>query len=359
MGARKEPIVIEHTLEVDVSPPKATRDPRNGLPSPAQRRYAKSLGLDPDRYDASSISFAIDFAVGQTPADPSELEALRPGSLVLPRKISEFEAERIQDALEQYELWCPICEVPLCYEDLRCELCKRPLEVRLRVVLAGVDGVAVPGAAAAPGSRQRRKPPPRRPRRVGGRARGAFRLRGMILLALGVAGVLWWWGAMGGEGDQPPTVIQSGPHNPVGRLRDEPPVVEAPVVAANDYPAAPPSPPEQSSTDASSRMAELRRQQAERTKFIEAARAAGVIEDVEFRSPVTTIRSGPHWATVDDRTREMICRAASDFARSELDGDFVAVAVVEAATGHEVARFEQLTGQTARLRHVSVSAHGR
>jgi hypothetical protein len=102
--------------------------------------------------------------------------------------------------------------------------------------------------------------------------------------------------------------------------------------------------------DSASNGAEELRQQTPRVQFIQAAIKSGVISDVEFRHPGTTVWIGANWSVVDDRTREMICPTASDFARTGYRCGFVAVSVRDAGLGREVARYEERGGTAARLR---------
>jgi hypothetical protein len=375
----RQQIEIDDELVVDVSPPKARRDPRRGPPTPAQRRYAKSLGLDPDRYDASSISEAIEFEEGQSPADPEGLESMRPGSLVLPRPITEHEATAIQEALDSYELWCPACKVPCCYEDPKCGLCNRPFWLRVRVSLVGVDGVPVPRELAQSGHRwlSRHGARLREVEAPRARSKAARSVLALAILATGVALVFWLTDVLGAhhpsavaltdagshaglpipapQGPEPPQTLQAASHVSEAMTAEdetEPAVAPEPEAELEPEPELEPDDTPASVVAAehdADRWAEELRQQTPRLQFIQAAIKSEVVAEVALKQPVTTIWVGKHWTTVDDRTREMICRAASDFARTDYRCGFVAVSVRDSGLGREIARYDERDGVEPRL----------
>lgn len=129
------------TMAHAVAAPRAEVDHKRGYtdfqfghppPTMKQFNYAKSIGVA--IYDGMSrwmlsdaITETIEEQRGSEPASKEQLQTIKLYHGTLKREINRGEARRIIEFLEEYELPCPRCRVPILATDQACCACNMSL----------------------------------------------------------------------------------------------------------------------------------------------------------------------------------------------------------------------------------------
>ncbi len=126
--AQKTPQSVEKKSDIKYE------DVEWGIPEPTRKQFEYALSLRVQFYNGMNrwtISEAIDTAIQEIracePASQEQLEAIERMHGVLKRAVSWSEAEEIIEYLDDYELPCPHCKIPVFATDSACCACGKSL----------------------------------------------------------------------------------------------------------------------------------------------------------------------------------------------------------------------------------------